>query len=141
MLGSIALYVANRAAAGAVGSVTRWASWSVAAILFATLAVAFAAVSAFTYLEIDYGAPLAGAMIAAAALVIALVCLAIPAILDALDRQFAKRALKKDGVVVTTVDAVNKETEAAVDYFGPLQVVSAAFLVGLRAGRSVRGAN
>jgi hypothetical protein len=138
MFGSIAMYVANRAAGGAVGSVARWAPWGAVASVFSVICLAFASVAAYAVLEPGFGSAIAAGMIAAAALVLAGACILVPTALDAMERRRAARLVAEEGPVAATVEAVNKETGAAVDYFGPLQVVSAAFLVGLRAGRSVR---
>jgi hypothetical protein len=138
MLGSIAMYVANRAAGGAVGSVTRWATWGAIASVFALIGLAFASVAAYAILEPRFGPAISAGLIAAAAMLLAGASVLAPTVLDAAERRRAARVAAKEGPVAATVDAVAEETSAAVDYFGPLQVVSAAFLVGLRAGRSVR---
>ncbi|MEQ1696341.1 MAG: hypothetical protein ABL901_10930 [Hyphomicrobiaceae bacterium] len=140
MLGNIALYFANRAASGAVGTVTRWASWGAGAAIFAALALVFAVCAIFWGLQPRFSAVQAASLVAVGCLVLALVLIAIPAIQDAMEREAERAEREKAGALATTVTAVNKETEAAVDYFGPLQVVASAFLVGMRTGRQLRPA-
>lgn len=140
MLGNVALYIANRAASGAVGSVTRWASWGAAAALFAAIAVVFVVCAVFWGLVPRFGAVQAAGLVAGSCFALALLMISIPAILDAMERQVANRERQKAGAVATAVTVVNKETEAAVDYFGPLQVVASAFLVGMRTAQQLRPA-
>lgn len=139
MLGKLALYAANRAAGGAVESMTRWASWGAVAALFGLCAFVFAVIALYTKISLLYGDINAATMIAGGALVVALLCVAAPQLLDYLERKDAERARAKEGVITSTVNAASQETAAAVDYFGPLQVVVSAFLVGMRTGHQVRG--
>ncbi len=139
MLGNVALYLANRAASGAVGSVSRWASWGAAAAIFLASSVVFGLVALYWWLETQYGPIASAGIVAAGAALAGFICLSAPAVMDATERAAAARAREKVGPVSATVEAVNKETEAAVDYFGPLQVVASAFLVGLSTGRKLRG--
>lgn len=140
MLGNVALYIANRAAGGAVGGVARWAAWGAFAVFFIGLALVFAMLAGFWALEPQFGAISAAAIIAGACLLLALLLLMIPAIQDALDRRAEEQARNKAGPIASTVVAAETETKAAVDYFGPLQVVASAFLIGMRAGRKLRPA-
>jgi len=140
MLGNVALYIANRAAGGAVGSVGRWAAWGAAAAFFAALALVFAMLAAFWALEPRLGAISAAATVAGVCLLFALLLVLIPAIQDALERQAEEQARNKAGPITATVEAAETETKAAVDYFGPLQIVASAFLIGMRTGRQLRPA-
>ena len=141
MLGNVALFFANRAAGGAVGTFTRWASWGAVAALFCTCAFVFALVALFWSIEPLYGAINAAALIAAGLFVLGLFCIATPSLLDLMERRAVERAARQTGPIATTVQAVNAETAAAVDYFGPLQVVASAFLVGMRTAHQFRGRN
>ena len=141
MLGNIALFFANRAAGGAVGSIARWASWGAVAALFCTSAFVFALVALFWLIAPGYGAINAAALIAAGLFLLGLACITAPSVLDMLEHQAAERAATQNGPIATTVQAVNQETAAAVDYFGPLQVVASAFLVGMRTAHQFRGRN
>ena len=140
MLGKVALYLANRATSGAVGSAARWASWGAVAAFFAIVALIFAICAVFWGLQPRFSASQAAALVAAGCLVLALLMIGIPLAQDEMERQAEAAEKEKAGALATTVTAVNKETEAAVDYFGPLQVVASAFLVGMRTGRQVRPA-
>lgn len=139
MLGNIAMYIANRAASGAVGSVTRWATWGAVAALFGICASAFAVIALYLALSPVYGAVMAASLIAVGSLTLGLACLAAPPLLDLIERRAAERATTEAGPIATTVNAAREETAAAVDYFGPLQVVASAFLVGMRTGQQLRG--
>ena len=141
MLGNVALFFANRAAGGAVGSIARWASWGAVAALFGTCAVVFALVALFWSIEPLYGAINAAALLAAGLFVLGLACVAAPALLDMMEKRAATRAATQTGPIATTVQAVNAETAAAVDYFGPIQVVASAFLVGMRTAHQFKGRN
>lgn len=139
MLSNIALFFANRAASGAVGSISRWASWGAVAALFCTCGVVFGTIALYLSIEPIYGAITSAAMIAAGSLLLGLACLAAPPLLDHLERQAAQRAKAEVGPLASTVKAANEETAAAVDYFGPLQVVASAFLVGMRTAQQFQG--
>jgi hypothetical protein len=135
MLANAALFFANRAASGAVDQVARWATWMAVASLLCITAFVFGLTALFWMLEPTYGAINSAAVMAAVLFVLGLCCIAAPTLIDALHRRAAERAAAKAGPVATTVEAVQQETAAAVDYFGPLQVIASAFLVGLRTGR------
>ena len=140
MLGNVALYLANRATGGAVGGVARWAAWGAFAAFFAALALVFGVVAAFCALEPRFGAVVAAAIVAAGCFAAALLLLLIPFIQDVLERRRAEAVKATDGPVATAVSSVKSETQAAVDYFGPLQIVASAFLVGMRTGRQLKAA-
>ncbi len=135
MLGNIALYMANRAASGAVVPLARWAAWGAVAGVFFITAIVAGLMGLYTWLEPQFGAVSSLLIISAAALVAALVAIAIPVSVDAMDRAARQRELEQKGAIASTTEAVEGEAAAAVDYFGPLQVVSSAFLVGLSTGR------
>lgn len=139
MLGNVALFFANRAAGGAVGSITRWASWGAVAALFCTCAFVFAMIALFWIMAPLYGPISAAGLIAGGLLALGLACIAAPSLLDMMDRQAAARAASRTNPVAATVQAAKVETAAAVDYFGPLQVVASAFLVGMRTAQQFRG--
>ena len=141
MLSNVAMFVANRATHGAVDSITRWASWGAVAVLFCICASVFGVIALFLVLLPVYGAVMAACLIAAGSLVLGLVCLSVPPLLDLHERRAAERKRAEAGSVASTVEAVNVETGAAVDYFGPLQVVASAFLVGMKTGQQLRGSH
>lgn len=138
MIGRLAMYVANRATGGAVEGFTRRASWGVAGAAFCVCASFFALFVLYWVLEREFGSITAAAIIAGGSLFIGLCCLAAPSILEWSDKQAAARARANVSPLSSTVEAVEHETAAAVDYFGPLQVVASAFLVGMRTAQHLR---
>ena len=132
MLSNFALFFANRAASGAVGSISRWATWSAVGAVFCICAIIFLTFALYLTIAPDYGPIAAASMIAGGSIVIGIACLSAPSVLDYSERRSAERARAKAGPIISTAKAVNEETAAAVDYFGPLQVVASAFIVGMR---------
>ena len=139
MPSNIALFFANRAASGAVDSISRWASWGAVGALFCIFASVFGTIALYLTIEPIYGPIASAGLIAAGSLVLGLACLAAPSLLDLFERQAAERKSAEVGPIASTVKAANEETAAAVDYFGPLQVVASAFLVGMRTAQQIRG--
>jgi hypothetical protein len=66
--------------------------------------------------------------------VLALICLSMPWLIDRIEQASRRRA----SAVATTVAAVDEEAKEAVDYFGAVRLVSAAFLFGMEAARRIR---
>ena len=139
MLGNLALFFANRAAGGAVGSIARWASWGAVAAFMGTCAFVFALLALFWSIEPMYGAINSAALIAGGLFLITLFCIGTPSLLDFMERRAADKAARQAGPIASSVQAVSTETAAAVDYFGPLQVVASAFLVGMRTAHQFKG--
>ena len=138
MIGRLAMFVANRATGGAVEGFTRRATWSAAGLAFCVCASIFALFALYWTLEQEFGSIASAGMIAGGALVIGLICLAAPSVLEWSEKQTKARARAEVRPLTTTVEAAKQETAAAVDYFGPLQVVASAFLVGMRTGQQLR---
>ena len=137
MLKSLISYAATRVAVDAVDSIARRAVWgSVAAVLFLTSFV-LAIMIAFWTFEPIYGAVLTAAGIAAGCILFAGLALIVPALLE-WSRNSAVAAKVEDSSIANVATAVEEETEAAVDYFGALQVVASAFMFGLGAARQLR---
>jgi hypothetical protein len=138
MLGNIAMYFANRAAGGAVGSITRYASWGAVAAVFVLSALIFGVMSLYMAIEPRFGPVNAALLIALGSLIVGLGCLAIPFTIDMMEKREAERRAAETGQLASTLEAAKVETAAAVDYFGPLQVLASAFLIGMRTGAQVR---
>lgn len=137
MFGQLFAYAATRAAGDAVDGIARRALWgSLAAVLLLTGFV-FVLMIVFWLFEPEYGAVQVAAMIAAGCAIAALVVLSIPPILEALRKRASARHAAP-GPVTQAVAAAKEETEAAVDYFGAVQVVASAFMFGLGAARQMR---
>ena len=74
------------------------------------------------------------ALISAACAAAGIVCLSLPRLIDGVNQ----RRSRNRSPVETTVAVVNDEAKEAVDYFGALQVVGAAFVFGLGAARKLK---
>ena len=137
MLGDAILYAVRRATSTAVENVERKAAWTAAASAFLLCALISALIVAYQFLEPRVGTVHAVALISAACLLMGLICLLLPGMIERAERQSAQAA-RTASPVATTVAAVNEEATQAVDYFGALRVVGAAFLFGLGAARKLR---
>jgi hypothetical protein len=135
MIGDAVFYAANRATHSAVESVTRRMTWTAIAAVLLLCALVLALVVAFWFAEPLVGAINAGALIAAVCLVVGLACLFMPGLIERLE-QIGQR---KKSPMANTVAVVKDEAKEAVDYFGALQVVGAAFIFGMGAARRLKG--
>jgi hypothetical protein len=130
MIGDAVLYAASRATSNAVESVSRRVTWAVIAAALLLCGLVSALVSTFWLVEPRIGAIYSAGAIALGCAVIGLVCLAVPGAIERIEQ-----ARKREASPVTVV---NEEAKEAVDYFGALQVVGAAFLFGLGAARRLK---
>jgi tellurite resistance protein TehA-like permease len=137
MLGQAVLYAARRATSTAIDDVSRRAAWTATAGAFFLCALVSALIVAYWYIEPKTGPVNAVAIISAACLLVGLVCLSLPAAIERAERRRTV-AERNAAPVATTVAAVDEEARQAVDYFGALQVVGAAFLFGLGAARKLK---
>jgi hypothetical protein len=137
VLGDAILYAVRRATSTAVENVERKAAWAAAASAFLLCALISALIVAYQFLEPRVGTVHAVALISAVCLLMGLICLWLPGMIERAERQSAQAA-RTASPVATTVAAVNEEAAQAVDYFGALRVVGAAFLFGLGAARKLR---
>ena len=92
---------------------------------------------AFQLLEPRVGVSNAVALISVACLLVGLFCLSLPDRIDRAQREQAK-ASSSASPVATTAAAIDDEAKQAVDYFGAVRVVGAAFLFGLGAARKLK---
>ena len=134
MIGNAVLYAASRATSNAIENVSRRITWTAIAATFLLCALVFGLLLAFWLLEARLGPLQAAGAIAAACAVLGLVCLAMPAVIE----WFENVRKRQGSAVATTAAAVDEEAKEAVDYFGALQVVGAAFLFGLGAARRLK---
>mgnify|MGYP001187786638 CR=1 FL=1 len=139
MIGEFVAYAAGRATGGAVESASRRAAWFVAGGLVLLLGCTFALVAAFWTLEPLYGSIQSAGFIAAGCVVLALLCFVIPAMEQWVERRRSQQKAIASSPVAETINAVNVEATEAVDYFGPLKVVTTAFMVGMSAAKQFRG--
>lgn len=134
MLGQLFTYAASRAAGDAVDSVARRVLWGSVAVLLLLTAFVFLVLVVFWLLQSEYGAVEAATAIAVACAIAAAIAFSIPAIIE-----WARAPDDADqSAVAQTVDAVQDEARAAVDYFGAFQVVASAFVFGMGAARQLR---
>jgi len=136
MLGDAVLYAASRATSTAFESVSRKAAWTVTAGVLFFCAFVSALIVAYQLLEPRLGAVNTIAAISAVCLLVGLFCLSLPNMIERAERR-RLAAERSASPVATTVAAVDEEKQA-VDYFGAVQVVGAAFLFGLGAARKLK---
>jgi hypothetical protein len=137
VLGDAILYAVRRATSTAVENVERKAAWTAVAGAFLLCALISSLNVAYQFLEVRVGTLNAVALISAACLLIGLFCLMLPGMMERAERERAQ-ATRTTSPVATTVAAVKEEAKQAVDYFGALRVVGAAFLFGLGAARKLK---
>jgi MFS family permease len=130
MLGDAVLYAASRATSTAIENVSRRATWTALAATFLICGLVFALILAFWLAEPMLGALRAAGAIAIACVVVGLLCLAMPWLIERADRMRRQQT--------SPVAVVEEEAKEAVDYFGALQVVGAAFLFGIGAARRLK---
>lgn len=134
MLGDAVLYAASRATHTAIENVSRRAAWTGLAAAFLLCGLVAALVVAFWLAERYVGPFNAAAAIAAGCLVVGFICLSVPSIVERIEANRKQRRSAAE----TTSAVVQDEAQGAVDYFGALQVVGAAFLFGLSAARRLK---
>ena len=137
MLSSLFSYAASRVAGDAVDGIARRAVWGGLAAVLLLTGFVFALLIAFWIFEPEYGAVRVAAVIVAGCVAGAVFALAVPAVVEWRKRRKTATAKSADPMV-QAVSAVTNETEAAVDYFGAIQVVASAFMLGLGAARQLR---
>jgi hypothetical protein len=137
MLGDAFLYAASRATSTAIDDVSRKAAWAATAAAFLLCALISALIVAYWFVEPGVGTVNAVAIISATCLLIGLICLSLPNVIERAERWRAAAA-RAASPVATTVAAVDEEAKQAVDYFGAVQVVGAAFIFGLGAARKLK---
>ena len=135
MLGDAVLYAASRATHNALENVSRRVTWMALAGLFLISALVFGLMLAFWVAEPRVGALRAAAGITGVCFAIGLFCMSMPWLINRAER--ARR--RQESAVATTASVVDTEAKEAVDYFGAIRVVGAAFLFGLGAARRLRG--
>ena len=136
MIGDAILYAVQRATSNAVGNVERKVAWTAAAGASLLCGLVAALVLAFQILEPRIGTSNSVALISVACLLVGLFCLSLPNRLDRAQREQAPSSSASP--VATTAAAMDEETKQAVDYFGAVRVVGAAFLFGLGAARKLK---
>ena len=134
MLGDAVLYAASRATHTAIENVSRRAAWTGLAAGFLLCGLVAGLIVAYWFAERYVGPFNAAALIAAGCLLIGVICLSVPSIVERIEASRKQRRSATE----TTAAVVHDEAKEAVDYFGALQVVGAAFLFGLSAARRLK---
>jgi uncharacterized membrane protein YdcZ (DUF606 family) len=135
MLGDAVLNAASRATHNALENVTRRIAWAGAAVIFLVGAFTVALILSFWLLRPILGDVEAAGVIVGACLLIALFCASMPWMIERMERPPRKTTTS---AVATTAAVVDQEAREAVDYFGAIRLVSAAFLFGLDTARRLR---
>ena len=137
MLGDAILYAVRRATSTTLGNLERKAAWTAASVAFLLCALVSALILAYQFVEPKVGASIAVGLVSAACLLVGLICLWLPNVIERAER---RRAEDNGNAApgVTAAAAVNRGAGEAVDYFGALRVVGAAFLFGLAAARKLK---
>ena len=133
MIGDAVLYAA-RATSIAIENVSRWVVWTAVASIFLLCALFSALILVYQLAEPKVGAVAAVALISAGCLLIGLACLALPGLIERVERQRGKADRNAEPVAAAVAAAVGEEPNRAV----ALQVVSAAFLLGLGVARRLK---
>lgn len=137
MFGSLLSFMAARAAGDAVDGIARRALWGSVAALFLLFALILGLMATYWILAPMYGAVETALGMMAVCLAIGFVALMMPLIIERSKKAAAAKPAASNPVE-STVAAVKEETEAAVDYFGAVQVVASAFMFGLGTARQLR---
>ncbi len=133
MIGDAVLYAA-RATSIAIENVSRSAVWTAAASVFLLCALFSGLILVYQLAEPNVGAVAAVALISAGCLLIGLVCLALPGLIERVERRRAEAGRNAAPVAATVAAAAGEEPNKAV----ALQVVTAAFLLGLGVARRLK---
>ncbi len=137
MLGKLFSFAASKAAGEAVDGIARRAIWGgLAAVLF-IFSFAMAMLIAYWLLEPKLGFLQSALILALACAVAGLAAVLIPGLLDR-SKKAATYAQQETSLTAQPVESVKADVDAAVDYFGALQVVASAFMFGIGAARQVR---
>lgn len=137
MLGKLFSYAATRAAGEAVDGIARRAVWGGLAAVFLIFSFAMTLMTAYWLLEPKFGDIESAILLASSCAFAGFLALAVPSMLDK-SKKTANSVRQETAPIAQTVASVMEETEAAVDYFGALQVVASAFMFGLGAARQMR---
>ena len=132
-MGTAVGYLGKRMAQRTVNAVERKVVWGGTGAVLATIAVVFVLIAAYESLLPVLGPVGGAAALAAVCAVLGALAFFTPQILNWLERTFREQEPKP-------MEVIHQEAHAAVDQFGPLRVGITAFMFGLTAGRTLRGA-
>jgi hypothetical protein len=134
MLGQATAYALKRLTSDTVDHVSRELIWVSIAAALALCGFVFALIAGYWLAQPLMGPTKAAALIAAGCGLVAVACFFMPKILESI-----KRPEPELPPGVTPLSVAKDEAKAAVDFFGPLRLVSSAFAFGLGLGRRLKG--
>ncbi len=134
MIGDAVLYAANRATGDAVAKVSRSIGWYAAGVLMLIVAAGLVLTAIFWLLQSELGSVAAALVIAGAVGLLGGASLAVPSLIAAKEKADEQREAE-----VSPLADVSEEASQAVDYFGAARVLLTAFVLGISAGRTVKG--
>lgn len=134
MIGDAVLYAANRATGDAVAKVSRSIGWYAAGVLMLIVAAGLVLTGIFWLLQSELGSVAAALVIAGAVGLLGGASLAVPSLIAAKEKADEQREAE-----VSPLADVSEEASQAVDYFGAARVLLTAFVLGISAGRTVKG--
>ncbi|KUO60554.1 MAG: hypothetical protein APF80_02535 [Alphaproteobacteria bacterium BRH_c36] len=134
MIGKALTYTASRLASRAVDSVERRIVWGGIAGIFIIAAFIFALTASFVYLQYHYGTLQTALALTIACAALALIMSWMPTVLDRIEEYADDTGTPAEELA----EAVDDEAKEAVDTFGPLQVATSAFMLGLSAARGLK---
>lgn len=132
-IGSALAFLGTRMAKRTVNTVERKIVWSGIGAVLGTIAVVFFLIAAYEFLIPAVGRVWGAGLLALVCALLGVLAFFAPTILAWLEKQFGEKEIKP-------MEAIHQEAHAVVDQFGPFRVGLTAFLLGLSAGRTVRGA-
>jgi hypothetical protein len=134
MLGQATAYALKRLTSDAVEHVSREFVWLSIAVALALCGFVFALIAGYWFVQPILGPAKAAAVVGAGCAVVAAVCFFMPSIIERMKSK-AEPTLPPG---VTPLSVAKDEVKAAVDFFGPLRLVSSAFAFGLGLGRRLK---
>ncbi len=134
MLGDATFYALKRITSNAVEHVSREAIWIAIAVPPALGGFAFLLIATYWLIQPVAGPAAAAGIVAAACVLVAALCFFMPSIIESMKSK--EEAELPSGV--TPLSVAKDEAKAAVDFFGPLRLVSSAFVFGAGLGRRLK---
>lgn len=132
-MGSALTFLGARMAARTVNAVERKIVWGAAGAILVTTALVFLLIAVYQFLLPKIGAVASAGILGVACAGLGALAFFAPKILAWIEEQ-GRREDELD-----PMKAIDEEAHAAVDQFGPFKVGMTAFMLGLSAGRTVRG--
>jgi hypothetical protein len=132
-MGSALGFLGARMAQRTVDAVERKIVWGGTGAVLVTTALVFLLIAAYQYLLPNIGAVASAGLLGLICGALGILAFFAPKMLSWLEKQSGQEE-------IDPMKAIHQEAHAAVDQFGPYKVGLTAFMLGLSAGRGVRGA-